>query len=241
MTLINNLMKKLYKNSKPSGSIKLKSLICAATLASLSALLISGCSGTDVVLKYSPGSINNIIGAYPSLVTDSTATDHYYRLSVDNNTTLLVSNDYKATGSGDILIETPLKPFTDAGLEVSKLVDGYNVKGDMFYLTADYGDGTGTKASFSDSLFDSVISDRTMLTYHQKLDHYGIKLLKGKFEYAKDYKTNSKDIVFVIKAQPLADLGVNVNNIDGWTFTTVQDNDGTEVEVLLKAYDLDAK
>ena len=54
-----------------------------------------------------------------------------------------------------------------------------------------------------------------MLTYHQALDHYGIKLSAGKFEWAKDYTKNDKDIVFVIKAQPLKDMGVDVNHISG--------------------------
>ena len=80
-----------------------------------------------------------------------------------------------------------------------------------------------------------------MLTYHQALDHYGIKLSAGKFEWAKDYTKNDKDIVFVIKAQPLKDMGVDVNHISGWTLTTVQNTDGSKAEVLLKAYDLDHK
>ena len=139
------------------------------------------------------------------------------------------------------MIETPLKPFVDAGLDVSKLGDGYKVVDDMFYLTADYGKGTGLKNTVTDSLFESVEYDRNMLSYHQKLDHYGIGLTAGKFEWAKDYSTNDKDIVFVIKAQPLKDLGVDVNNINGWVFATVEEEDGSKVDVLLKPYDLGSK
>jgi len=32
-----------------------------------------------------------------------------------------------------------------------------------------------------------------------------------------------------------------VNNVSGWTFKTMQNEDGSSVDVLLKAYDLDAK
>ena len=200
-----------------------------------------GCAATDVVLKYSPDSFEKIVSSYPNLVTDNTKTDHFYYLTVDGETTLKISNDYKLTGSDDIIIQTPLKPFVDAGLDLSKLDAGYRVVDNMLYLTTDYGTGTGMKENITDSLFDSVKSDRSMLTYHQALDHYGIKLSAGKFEWAKDYITNDKDIVFVIKAQPLKERGVDINHISGWTLTTVQNTDGSKAEVLLKAYELDSK
>ncbi len=219
----------------------MKKIIPITALFALAISIFAGCAAADVVLKYSPDSFENIVDKYPDLVTDNTLTDHYYYLTVDGETTVKISHDYELTGADDIMIETPLRPFVDAGLDVSKLGDGYKVVDDMFYLTAEYGNGTGMKDAVTDSLFESVTSDRSKLTYHQKLDHYGIKLTAGKFEWAKDYTTNDKDIVFVIKAQPLKDLGVDVNNISGWTFTTVQDTDGSNVDVLLKAYNLDSK
>ena len=219
----------------------MKKIISIVILLSLTVSVLMGCAATDVVLKYSPDSFEKIVSSYPDLVTDNTKTDHYYDVTVDGETTLKISNDYKLTGSDDIIIQTPLKPFGDAGLDVSKLDAGYKVVDNMLYLTTDYGNGTGMKANITDSLFDSVKSDRSMLTYHQVLDHYGIKLSAGKFEWAKDYTKNDKDIVFVIKAQPLKDMGVDVNHISGWTLTTVQDTDGSKADVLLKAYDLDHK
>jgi hypothetical protein len=215
-----------------------KKIILAAAASVLSALILTGCASTDVVLKYSPDSLKKIVDKYPELVTDVTAADGYYSLSADGETALLVSRDYKATGAEDILLETPLQPFIDAGLEPSKLGEGYKAEGGTFYLTADYG-SSGKADDFTDALFKSVKAERSALSYHQTLDHYGIGLGKGKFEWAKDYTTNDKDIVFVIKAAPLKDLGVNVNNITGWTFATVQEADGTNVDVLLKAYNLD--
>jgi hypothetical protein len=214
-----------------------KAMIFVACLA-LSALLFAGCAGADVVLKYSPGSFDAITKAFPNLVTDKTSTDHYYYLTVDGAVTLKISHDFDKTGKEDIVMETALKPFTDAGLDVSKLGDGYRVDGDKLLLTADYGKGTGMKDNVRDSLFEAVKSDRKVLTYHQLLDHYGVKLPRGKFEWAKDYKSNDKDLVFVIAAKPLADIGVDVKNIAGWTFKTMQDTDGSNIDVLLKPYDL---
>lgn len=220
--------------------IPAKKLLTAVALT-LTATLLAGCGSTDVVRQYSPQSFTDIVQKYPNLVTDTTQTDHYYNLTVDGSTVLKISHDYKMNGKDDIMISTPLKPFTDAGLDVAKLGDGYEVSGDTFSLTADYGDGSGQKDSATDALFAAADADRSNLSYHQKLDHYGMKLTAGKFEWAKDYTGNDKDIVFVIRAKPLADLGVDVHSISGWTFTTVQDTDGSNVAVLLKAYDLDKK
>ena len=94
--------------------------------------------------------------------------------------------------------------------------------------------------TITSSLFESVKADRSVLTYHADLDHYGIKLPAGKFEWAKDESTNDKDIVFVIAAQPLADLGVDVKNVSGWIFKTMKDDAGKDFDVLLKPFSLES-
>lgn len=216
----------------------MKKFIKIAVLTLVPVLILAGCAGTDVVLKYAPESFAKIIEKHPELVTDNTEVDHYYYLTVDGETTLKISHDNDLTGSDDLVLATPLKPFTDAGLDITKLGSGYKADSDTFYVTIDNGKGTGMQKSVTESLFESVTADRTHLSYHQKLDHYGVTLGGGKFEWAKDETTNDKDIVFVIKAQPLRDLDVDVAAIEGWTFATVQDADGTNVDVLLKPYDL---
>ena len=94
--------------------------------------------------------------------------------------------------------------------------------------------------TITSSLFESVKADRSALTYHADLDHYGIKLPAGKFEWAKDESTNDKDIVFVINAKPLADLGVDVKNVSGWIFKTMKDDAGKDFDVLLKPFSLES-
>ena len=211
--------------------------IFAASLT-IAALLLAGCAAADVVLKYSPGSLDTIVKDFPKLITDNTTVDHYYYLMIDGAVALRISHDYDLTGGEDIVMETALKPFADAGLDTAKLGEGYRVDGDKLLLTTDYGKGTGMKNNVRDSLFEAVKADRSKLSYHQLLDHYGVKLAHGKFEWAKDYKTNDKDIVFVIAAKPLADIGVDVQNIEGWVFKTMDEPDGSKVDVLLKPYDL---
>jgi hypothetical protein len=216
----------------------MKKLLTTVLSLALVTILLAGCASADVILKYSPSSLDQIVEKFPTLVTDNTETDHYFYLSVDEETTLKVSHEFDMTGAEDLVLQTPLKPFVDAGLDPAKLGAGYRTDDTSLFLVADFGAGTGEQNTFTSALFESVKANRSVLGYHADLDHYGIQLPAGKFEWAKDEATNDKDIVFVIAAQPLADLGVDVQNIEGWVFKTMKDDAGKDFDVLLKPYSL---
>lgn len=210
-------------------------IITSLVAAALTAALLAGCSSADVVLKYSRQSFADILKSNPSLATVDR--DNYDVLTVDRETALKISRNYSASEE-DIILSTPLAPFTRAGLNPAKLSGTYKTDGTNLFLVTDFGKGTGAKTTPEQSLFESVAANRKALTYHQALDHFGIVLNGGKFEFAKDYKKNDKDIVFVINAKPLQDIGVDVHHVDGWVFKTMQDEAGKDVDLLLKPYDL---
>jgi len=137
-------------------------------VASLSLIVLAGCADTDVVARYSPESFSKIVDAYPELVVDQTLTDHYYYLSVDKETTLKISHDYEQTGTEDIIVVTPLQPFTDAGLDVTKLSAGYRADDTQFYITVDYGKGTGEKSNVGEQMAPAktilVVDDEEKIT-----------------------------------------------------------------------------
>jgi hypothetical protein len=218
----------------------MKKIITIALALALVAVLLTGCASADVILKYSPSSLDKIVEKFPNILTDNTEVDHYYYLSVDGETTLKVGHDYTETGAEDLVMQTPLKPFVDAGLDPAKLGAGYRTDNTSLYLVADFGAGSGEQMTVTSALFEAVKADRSVLTYHADLDHYGIKFPEGKFEWAKDEATNDKDIVFVIAAKPLADLGVDVQNIEGWIFKTMKDDAGKDFDVLLKPFSLES-
>ena len=218
----------------------MKKIFVSAIALILTGALLAGCAAADVILKYSPSSLDKIVEKFPNLVTDNTETDHYYYLSVDGETILKVSHNYAETGAEDLVIQTPLQPFIDAGLDPAMLGAGYRADDTSLYLVAEFGEGSGDQMGITSALFESAKADRSVLTYHADLDHYGIKFPAGKFEWAKDESTNDKDIVFVIAAQPLADLGVDVQNVAGWVFKTMKDDAGKDFDVLLKPYSLES-
>ena len=201
----------------------------------ISVTLFTGCASTDVVQKYSKQSFSDLLKADPSLISEGKSND--YVLTVDGKTRLTVSRDYSKSEE-DIVLSTPIQPFLDAGLDASKLGKGYKADSTTLSLVTDFGKGTGETNTPEQALFESVTADRKALTYQQALDHYGIVLNGGKFEFAKDYTKNDKDIVFVIAAKPLRDLGVDVQKVEGWAFKTMQDESGKNVDLLLKPYNL---
>ena len=219
----------------------MKKILPLALALALVAALLAGCAATDVILKYSPASLETILGKFPAIVTDSTQTDHYFTLSADGETLLKISNNYSLTDE-DIAIQTPLKPFLDAGLDSAKLGAGYRADDTSLYLVADFGAGSGEQNTLTKALFESVKADRSVLTYHADLDHYGIKLPSGKFEWAKDESTNDKDIVFVLNPEPFIAAGVDPSKIDGWVFAKVETKDDAgraiTVDKLLKPFNL---
>ncbi len=201
----------------------------------LTADVFSACAQLDVVKTYANESMNEI--AYTFQSASSVTSDGKFTFSADGETFLVVSGDYAADKS-DISISTPLAPFLAAGLSENKLPEGYSISGDRLLLSSDFGAGTGKMDGFVPALFESVSAQRLALSYHEELSHFGISLGNGKFEFAKDYKTNDKDVVFVLNAIPLKEAGVDVEHVDGWVLKTMADKSGNDVDLLLKPFNL---
>ena len=69
-------------------------------------------------------------------------------------------------------------------------------------------------------------AQRSRIGYHEKLDHYGIKLGNGNmFEWAKDIARNDKDIVWVLNPEPLIAAGVDPAKLATWVFAKVETKD----------------
>ena len=205
----------------------------------LTTLTLTSCTTADVVLKYSQESFEEITTTFPDFVEDTTEETHYYNYSIDSKTTLKISHDYDMTGSRDIVVSTSLQEFVDAGLDINNLPEGYSVDDNELIMATDYGKGTQKYTTITDSLFDSVRMERKNLGYHAELDHYGISLSHGKFEFAKDIATNDKDIVFILSAPEFEAVGVDIENIEGWVFAIMKDDKGNDMRLLLKPYSLE--
>jgi len=133
----------------------------------------------------------------------------------------------------DVYMAFIAEPFLEAGLDVSLLPDTVFINGDMLVFTFDLKDAKSATDA-SSQLSNLLTANRSLLTYHEELDHYGIKLGDHKFEWAKTKSTNDKDAVFILDGDTLVSYGVDLTQVTGWVATEM---DG--VSLLLLPVSLD--
>lgn len=224
----------------------------------ISVLSVAGCTSTDLVAKYA----NTTFAAVAAASGDGVAwseEDYGWSLSSSDGDQLYLSSDFSrnASSGGMADMEKPdaefvfdAAPFVAAGLDIAKLppVEGikYESENGMFMLHFELGSdvfAADAKKSIGSTFAELVKYQRSRIGYHEKLDHYGIKLGNGNmFEWARDMSKNDKDIVFVLNPEPFIAAGADPAKIQGWIFAKVEMKDDAgktaQVDKLLKPFNL---
>jgi hypothetical protein len=230
-------------------------LIAAAAAVTLA---FSSCGSTDVVAKVANSSFKAVIEASKDRVSYSKE-DGAWVLASEAGDQVLFATDFSANnapGSGadmdkpDVEFTFDAAPFIAAGLDPTKLAAPEGVKYELdmgrlmlhFELAPDRFAADSVK-SLEATFAEIVRTQRARIGYHEKLDHYGIKLGGGNMlEWAKDMSKNDKDIVWVLNPAPLIAAGVDPAKVAGWVFAKVESKDASGKTVvedkLLKPFDL---
>ena len=225
----------------------MKKLIIIGLVLSM-AVSLAACQATDVVGKVAVTSFEAVLNKIPDKIT-SDEVNNGWSLTSPTGERFVWGKDFSKEGAPDIMLEFDARPFINAGLDVNKLPkETYLYVSDMNVLMvhSELGNEKFTysgEAKPMDSFKKIVETHRDSIGYHEKLDHYGVKLGNGNmFEWAKDMSTNDKDIVFVLNPQPFIDAGVDPAKVEGWAFAKVEvkDDNGKDIQVdkLLKPFDL---
>lgn len=238
--------------------MKIMNVIMFTGSAVIAAVALAGCGATDVVAKVANTSFGAIAAASDQRVAWSEP-DYAWSLSSPNGDQILLSSDFSrnnAAGTAADLDKPDAEfifdaaPFVAAGLDIAKLpqADGikYELEDGKFMLHFELGSdkfAPDAKKSLASTFAEIVKFQRARIGYHEKLDHYGIKLGNGNmFEWAKDMSTNDKDIVFVLNPEPFIAAGVDPSKIEGWVFAKVETKDDAgktiQVDKLLKPFNL---
>jgi hypothetical protein len=203
----------------------------ALLLLPVLALSLTACQGTDVVANTAVTSFSALLAAAADKVQP---TDTGYAFTSPAGTERFLFGD-------TIAMELELAPFVNAGLDTAKLPEGYAAAGDKLVISA--ANAGYTREATTAALFEKLVrNNRAAIGYHAPLDHYGLKIGKaGAFEWAKDLKSNDKDIVFVLDPAPFIAAGVDPAKVEGWAFMPVDiTENGKQVTVdrLLKPYNI---
>lgn len=222
-----------------------KSLRISSTLLILVALigLVSvGCQKTDVVVTSGLKSFE-ALAAVPALNTQVNA-DGYVTLTAPNGESVSLTTKPEASDK-DLLLTLDLAPFVAAGLDITKLPEGYSTNDNQLIIASEFTDKAYSKAANDavTALNGLIAAQRDRFGYHEALDHYGIGFGNGNmFEWAKDMAKNDKDYVFVLEPTLLAEAGLNPETVEGWLYADVEvkgDNGQKQtVKKLLKPFDL---
>ncbi len=231
--------------------------ILVLTLSALAALGLAGCSSTDVVAKVANSSFKAVADASAGRVAWSDE-DQAWSLSSPAGDKVSFAADFSRNNSSsgvdfdkpDVEFSFDAAPFIAAGLDIKKLpaVDGikYELEDGRFMYHFELGAdklAAAAKASLEASFAELVRTQRARIGYHEKLDHYGIKLGGGNMlEWAKDMSKNDKDLVFVLDPAPFIAAGVDPAKIQGWAYAKVETKDDAgkaiQVDKLLRPFNL---
>ncbi len=228
-----------------------------AALAAIT-IVLGSCAATDVVAKVANTSFKAVADASGDRVKWSEE-DQAWVLGSPAGDTVAFSSDFARNASSggmadmdkpDVEFSFDAAPFVAAGLDVVKLpkIEGikYEIDEGRFMYHFELGSdkfSPDAKKSLEATFAELVRTQRARVGYHEKLDHYGIKLGNGNmFEWAKDMSKNDKDIVWVLNPEPFIAAGVDPAKIQGWAFAKVETKDDAGktifVDKLLKPFNL---
>ncbi|GHT79213.1 hypothetical protein FACS1894130_07320 [Spirochaetia bacterium] len=200
-------------------------------------LLSVSCKQLDVIGKGAKTSFGEVLTARSGTLGVDELTGGWTLPAPDGSAVFVWVPDFGTGALYDVMLVFDIQPFLDAGLNVNHLHDNITINGDKIMVGTKLG---GEKAAYTGaptplSSFEQIVDrNRGSIGYHIALDHYGVDLTDGfMFEWAKDMKTNDKDMVFVLNPEPFIAAGADPAKIDGWVFTTVptMDKNGRKIEV----------
>ena len=239
----------MKKNAKIIISVAVAVVIVAALLC---AVVNTAGGNLDVVGSQSAASRDAVLKTIPDQVSADDMNGGWSLSAPDGTTRFIWSKDYAKSPLHDVMLELDAKPFTDAGLDTTKLPANYAAYDGKLMVGTKLGNDALTYNGEATPLasYEQIVNKyRASINYHTALDHYGVKLGDGNmFEWAKDLTKNTvnnadqdKDIVFVLNPEPLFAAGVDPAKVTGWAYAEVpvEENGKTEqVYKFLKPFNL---
>jgi hypothetical protein len=235
--------------------MKIKKIMLTA-LAVVLVVTVSGCQKSktgDVNSDNALESFSAILKEYPSQKGYHEALYHW-GFKLPSGEKFEWSSDMSAN-KADFALVMLADPLVEAGLDVEKLD-----KNEWLYEPAgkdDMGENLPNRLikpynvsdnkvntdGSEDSLKKLLKEDNSLIKYNEDQKHYRLLLGDGnEVQWTQELGVNNADMIFVIKAQPLIDAGLDVDKLEGsgWTFReTSNDNTvGENPDQLVKEFDI---
>lgn len=224
---------------------KKKNLVRQGAFMLMAGMIIS-CGNLDVVATDSVKSFDRVLQQIPQSVSADEMNGGWSLGAPDTTARFIWSKNFAESPMHDVMLEFDAAPFIAAGLDPARLPPSFAFYEGHIMVGRKLGEEQLSYQGAATPLasYEQIVKlKRSAIGYHGALDHYGINLGEGNlFEWAKDMRTNDKDMVFVLNPEPFIAAGVNPSGIEGWVFdkVTVDDENGKPIQVdkLLKPFNL---
>ncbi|MDR0883506.1 MAG: hypothetical protein LBN05_02720 [Oscillospiraceae bacterium] len=221
-----------------------KTILAVAVVVALAAGIVGSVLGlthgrVDIIAAQAVTAFDELIAKLPA----NEAADGWILAAPDGTVRFVFGEDTLPTDPRDAYLKIYLAPFTNAGLDVSRLPADYTVIEDTLILGADLSPTNAARARTATATLSMLIdASPNALGYHSAMAHFGIMLGDwAMVEWAANLDENDKDLVFALAPDPLIAAGVEPDSVAGWVYAQVPVHmDGKSVEVwkFLKPFDL---
>jgi len=237
--------------------MKITKKLVTLSVFSIIVLALAGCQRSktgDAVADNGLNAFTDIIKTYPENKGFHEAMQHWgFKFSTGEK--FEWSEDTSAN-KADFAMVLLADPLVEAGLNVDKLD-----KNEWLYEPAGVDDmgedlpnrliklynvsDNKEKANGSeDSMRRLLKADTNIIKYHEEQQHYRLLLGDGnEVQWTEKLGINDADMIFVIKAQPLIEAGLDINQLDGsgWIFQEASKDNagmGENPDQIVKIFDI---
>lgn len=209
----------------------------------------TGNEDADNALK----SFSAILKAYPAAKGYHEALNHW-GFALPSGEKFEWSSDMSAN-KADFAMVMLADPLVDAGLDIEKLDENewlYEPAGkdDMgenlpnrLILPFNVSDKKVKTDGSEDSMMKILKENSSLIKYHEEQNHYRLLLSEGnEVQWTEELGKNDSDMIFVLKAQPLIDAGLDIDKLEGtgWTFREAgsEPGMGDNPDQIVKTFDI---
>ncbi len=224
---------------------------------SVAILTLAGCQRTvtgDATADNGLKAFNSIVSAYPDSKGFHSELQHW-GFALPSGEKFEWSKDMSAN-KADFALVLMADPLVEAGLDIDKLDknewlyepaakdDMGNELPNRLIKPYNVSDEKEEAQGFEDSMRRLLKYDTNIIKYHEEQKHYGLALGDGnEVQWTEELGINNADMIFVLKAQPLVDAGLDVNKLDGsgWRFVEASKDNmgmGENPDQIVKIFDI---
>lgn len=186
-----------------------------------------------------------IVDAVPDMIEDDTSHNGWTLKMISDDVRFIWSKDSSKSLLYDAAIAFDIQTFIDSELHTNKLPSNYSIHNNELVVGLNYGKNV---FSYEDEVTPLTSMEKIIENYSDKIsfdsdsNQYSIDLGDGNlFIWAQDIYNSENDVIFVLNPEPFIKAGVNIDEIEGWDYSSLSDyisSKYSESKKFIKAFNI---